>query len=259
MTTENAPLFLHRIHLDQVRLLDLGRRRHLPAHSTDMGYLVHCQMMEMFGECAPIPFQIQEGKGRGLVVLAYSPHGREALLEHADAFADPAINAALDRERFDSKRMPDSWAAGRRLGFHIRICPVVRVSSKVGTFTGAPEVTAGAETDAYLSQCWWAGKDVRVDREQVYRGWLEQRLQANGAIQVLHTEMTSFRIGKLLRRDHETDRKSRLLERPEAEFTGEFEVRDPLAFQALLMKGVGRHKSFGFGMLLLRPPRPSHC
>jgi CRISPR system Cascade subunit CasE len=27
-----------------------------------------------------------------------------------------------------------------------------------------------------------------------------------------------------------------------------------VAFRALLARGVGRHRAFGFGMLLLRPP-----
>jgi len=31
-------------------------------------------------------------------------------------------------------------------------------------------------------------------------------------------------------------------------------VRDPTGFAALLARGVGRHRAFGFGMLLLRPP-----
>jgi len=33
---------------------------------------------------------------------------------------------------------------------------------------------------------------------------------------------------------------------------GTLSVRDPEAFAAALAAGVGRHKAFGFGMLLLR-------
>jgi CRISPR system Cascade subunit CasE len=35
---------------------------------------------------------------------------------------------------------------------------------------------------------------------------------------------------------------------------GELTVADPDAFSALLARGVGRHRAFGYGMLLLRPP-----
>ncbi|MEE8524028.1 MAG: type I-E CRISPR-associated protein Cas6/Cse3/CasE [Thermoanaerobaculia bacterium] len=43
-------------------------------------------------------------------------------------------------------------------------------------------------------------------------------------------------------------------ERPDALLTGTLEVTDPDAFATLLARGVGRHRAFGFGMLLLRPP-----
>ena len=35
--------------------------------------------------------------------------------------------------------------------------------------------------------------------------------------------------------------------------TGELEVGDSERFLHLLARGVGRHRTFGFGMLLLRP------
>ena len=31
-------------------------------------------------------------------------------------------------------------------------------------------------------------------------------------------------------------------------------IRDPLAFGRLIRNGIGRHKAYGYGMLLLRPP-----
>lgn len=42
--------------------------------------------------------------------------------------------------------------------------------------------------------------------------------------------------------------------RPWALLHGTLEVRDPAAFMALLARGVGRHRAFGYGMVLLRPP-----
>jgi len=35
--------------------------------------------------------------------------------------------------------------------------------------------------------------------------------------------------------------------------TGVLQVRDSAAFAALLARGIGRHRAFGFGMLLLKP------
>jgi CRISPR system Cascade subunit CasE len=42
--------------------------------------------------------------------------------------------------------------------------------------------------------------------------------------------------------------------RPDATFRGTLRVDDPARFAAAaLARGVGRHRAFGFGMLLLRP------
>ena len=35
---------------------------------------------------------------------------------------------------------------------------------------------------------------------------------------------------------------------------GNLIVSDPAAFAQLLTRGIGRHRAYGFGMLLLRPP-----
>ena len=39
-----------------------------------------------------------------------------------------------------------------------------------------------------------------------------------------------------------------------AVLAGTLTVRDPQAFATLLARGVGRHRAFGYGMLLLSPP-----
>jgi hypothetical protein len=42
-------------------------------------------------------------------------------------------------------------------------------------------------------------------------------------------------------------------EGPDAILRGEFVVKDPASFAAVLTNGVGRHRAYGYGMLLLRP------
>jgi CRISPR system Cascade subunit CasE len=41
---------------------------------------------------------------------------------------------------------------------------------------------------------------------------------------------------------------------PDVILAGELTVADAEGFLALLARGVGRHRAFGFGMLLLSPP-----
>jgi len=43
-------------------------------------------------------------------------------------------------------------------------------------------------------------------------------------------------------------------EGPDAIVHGVLVIHDPAAFSALLVRGVGRHRAYGYGMLLLRPP-----
>jgi CRISPR system Cascade subunit CasE len=35
---------------------------------------------------------------------------------------------------------------------------------------------------------------------------------------------------------------------------GQLMIGNPIAFQDLVRRGLGRHRSFGYGMLLLKPP-----
>jgi CRISPR system Cascade subunit CasE len=54
-----------------------------------------------------------------------------------------------------------------------------------------------------------------------------------------------------LRRDRL--RKLHAIEGPDVTFAGTLLVADSAAFAALLARGVGRHTTFGYGMLLLKP------
>jgi CRISPR system Cascade subunit CasE len=46
-----------------------------------------------------------------------------------------------------------------------------------------------------------------------------------------------------------------LVSGPDAVLAGQLRVTDPKAFTQLLASGVGRHRAFGFGLLLLRSAR----
>jgi CRISPR system Cascade subunit CasE len=242
-----------RVSLDMRRLVDQGRRRGLlPPHATDLGYLVHCQLGELFGERAPAPFVIdRQGKGT-LEVLGYSAVPAQALREHAGTFADPLVHASCDWERFASKPMPDTWRRGERYGFRVRACPTVRMSGE------RPQHRRGAEVDVFLARCWQAG-DAPVEREAVYREWLARELGRGGAAGLLDMRLRGFQRERLVRRTQGEARTVRPLERPEAWLEGTLEVRDEAAFPGLLARGVGRHRAFGFGMVLLRPAEAEEC
>jgi CRISPR system Cascade subunit CasE len=249
----SGDLHMLRMRFDLPKLYELGRRRRLPLREADVGYLLHCALKELFGADAPGPFAAQPARGRAVTVLAYSSRTKLDLQNHAHAFAEPSVHAVCDFASFDEKRMPGSWAAGRRLGFDVRACPVVRMSSDGTAGPGGPTWRKGAEVDAFLARCWRSDGEP-IDRGEVYRGWLASELERRGGARLVRAEVKAFQRERLVRREHGESRGARALERPDVSFTGELEVTTPADFAALLARGVGRHRAFGFGMLLLRPP-----
>ena len=64
-------------------------------------------------------------------------------------------------------------------------------------------------------------------------------------------DSTRFALPRVGRRD--ASRRLRWVEGPDTVMSGELQTSDPDAFARLLARGIGRHRAFGFGMLLLRP------
>lgn len=243
------PLHLVRMELSIPRLVEMGQRRRLPDRPPDEDYLVHCALGEVFGEEAPQPFAVT-GRNREhrVVVHGYAALEQAALRERAQRFADPSVFQIVEWSSLASKPMPATWPLGTVLGFSVRTCPIVR------TKNAGEHHQAGAEVDAFLARCWAVGdRKIPVDRDAVYREWLEKQLERHGGARLLDLKLERFQIRRLLRRNHEQVRRSHVCERPDAVLGGSIEITDGEAFAKLLKRGIGRHRSFGFGMLLLKP------
>lgn len=255
--------------LDIHRLVGLARRRRLPLYHLDAGYIVHCQLGELFGDLAPRPFAIMPGKSRFMRVLAYARQPLADLRRQAEAIAEPGVYNACDWTAAEEKRMPSEWRAGSRYGYRVRACPIQRMNAD------GRHYRKGAEVDVFLARCWAIGDPgTPVDRHLVYREWLAAQIERVGGARLLETKVAGFQRDRMVRRSQGrsaetatsrgpeasrevmvgqgTERKSSRLERPDAVFEGVLEVTEPEAFGALLERGIGRHRSFGFGMLLLR-------
>jgi len=246
--TDEAGLHMIQMSLRTERLLLLGKRLRLPVRGNDEGYLIHCLLKELFGEDAPKPFALRNERGSTLSVLAYGNRSHKDLGRSAMAFALPEAFDACDWSRLTSKPMPAAWMEGQHLGFEVRLCPVVRMGSD------GPHHRKGAEVDVFLARCFAAGDPaVLVDRETVYCEWLAERLEQGGA-QSVRACLRRYHRKRLLRRSQGEPRTAETCERPDVVMDGVLEVRDPKRFQGLLRRGIGRHRAFGFGMLLLRRP-----
>jgi CRISPR system Cascade subunit CasE len=102
--------------------------------------------------------------------------------------------------------------------------------------------------DAFIHATLATEARTPIDREDVYVRWLSRELQRGGASRLESARLTEFCRERMRRGAGEP------IERPNAVLEGTLTVLDPEAFRALLTRGLGRHRAFGFGMLLLRPP-----
>lgn len=232
-------------HLDQTALLRFLRTQGLDdlRHGPDLGYGVHAWLKAAFGDLAPRPWRLLADRKRPARVLGYGEAPAEALIGRLRDFAEPAVQAVCPVERIAGKAMPQ-WTAGRELGFELLCCPVGR---KAGQKT---------EKDLFLLKADHTPGE-RPDRAAIYSDWARERLECDGAAQVERLWLDGFRRVRQQRKRQAApgERAVSHLERPEAVMAGVLRVGDAQAFGRLLARGIGRHRAFGYGMLLLKPPR----
>jgi len=214
-----------------------------PYGDEDIGYGVHAWLKAAFGGNAPKPFRVFVKKGRPPRVLAYSGCRAEALGECLGGFADPGVYAVCHPEHMAGRTMP-IFQAGRQLDFEVLCCPIARKSR------------TGQEKDLFLVKGDHDGPgSERLDRAQVYGDWIRE--QFIPAARVVDVRLEGFRLVRQTRRSSpngRTNRKKAYLTRPHALLRGKCAVADSVGFMRFLSRGIGRHRAFGYGMVLLRPP-----
>lgn len=208
----------------------------------DFGYALHALLADAFSGNPPNPFRYMDEQG----LLAYSAE-QEPMLREAIADASPEVRRVLGLENMRVRTFPVEWSAGKILGFEVRVRPIVRT-------------TNGKERDLYQHRMEQRPDDSTEDkpsREAIYRRWLEQRLSNDNAARLVNASMEGFALRRVIRRAQSGDAKGKRQEKeingPDALFRGVLEVTEPAAFARLLSRGLGRHRAFGYGMLLLRP------
>lgn len=228
-------LHMLRLNINAAAVLEHGL--HAGLDTPDWGYLLHVFLTDLFGTKAPRPFHIdaRNVSADRICVLGYVTEDPETLRTDAQLFANPIVWSGVD---WTSKPMPVQFQAGQRFGFSVRVCPVIRRHN---------EESRTIELDAFRSH-------RHLSRDGAYREWIRNRIA--GAT-VLRSDLRYFQVNTLLRRTQaETvaERKNQKLRRPDAVIEGTLEVTDPERFHTTLVQGVGRHRGFGFGMVLLRRP-----
>lgn len=219
----------------------------------DRGRALHHLLTEVFGRRALSPFRLMAPKGNFTASLyAYCNKGREELLEAAANFALPDHLEVLDSGRILAKAVPTVWREGQQLGFEVQAWPVRRVSrpfrTSKGGLVGNKRKNGSTELDAFLLEA-LRNPGTRLRRDEIYLSWLQEQLGV-----VADLDRDASRLARFQR--VRVARGNAMVEGPQALFLGALTVKDTRAFGKLLRRGIGRHRAYGYGMLLLRPANP---
>lgn len=226
--------------------------------SFDRDFAFHILLSALFGKGTLQPFRLfGTERQRNATLYAYSSNDAGQLQNLAALVATPDCLEVLGLDTMRSKPMPSIFAKGLRLGFDLRVRPIRRLREDLKNPRSGKTVSKGSEVDVYWldalrrSPDGWRGlaKDdsgLGRTREAVYGDWLSDRFA--GAAEIEDCQLAGLRRTRTVRGDGLGP------EGPDARLHGILVVRDCGAFARILRGGVGRHRAYGYGMLLLRPP-----
>lgn len=246
-------LYIVRLVLDRRAVLRVGVRHRL-GQAVDSGTLMHAGLSQLFARSsdrANVPlysFAIDDTRAailrqpELLFLLAYASMD-EATLTTAMGSGRTELMV-----RCETRKVPE-FEVGQRLAFRTRVCPVTRTRD-TGNLAATMDHRGRVkhrELDAFVHATLAVPPETRLTREDVYRSWLQRQMQRNNACTLGDVRLAEFHLETMRRRGN-----ARLV-RPNAVLEGTLSITDPAEFRRLLARGVGRHRTFGFGMLLLRP------
>lgn len=216
---------------------------HNRIHDEDLGYAAHGWLAAAMGEHAPDTFRLLTQRCGSLRMLGYTRADLKTINRHVELYASPLAADVCDWASAASKAIGEiQWRQGQMLGFEVRTCPVVR--SKQG------------ERDAFLAQLPGDDRKASRNRFDVYRDWLCSKLSGVAVLDENTFNLKAFRLVSTWRQREiagSGEQKGRRVVRPDALLCGRLTIQDGDAFRTLLQRGIGRHRAFGFGMLLLQP------
>lgn len=241
--TEAPELVMVQVRLEQKMLLSMAMRHRCPLQVEDIGYWSHLALQGLWGDVAPAPFRVLPSQnGAWFTILGYMEKKHaENLVENGQLNAPPDLASGIDWSELKSKTMP-KFRAGQVLNFDLFACPVKRCGDR--HHTRRP----GAEVDAFL---FYKDQGSTLSREEIYQQWLESKFVDRGA-KILSISSIQTQLKRCIRRTHADERQARRMLIPGTTWQGTLQVDDPVLFGHLVAGGIGRHKGFGFGMMMLK-------
>ncbi|NBB86686.1 MAG: type I-E CRISPR-associated protein Cas6/Cse3/CasE [Bacteroidetes bacterium] len=160
------------------------------------------------------------------------------------------------KERLDEQvkaRVLDAQDVGERakcIGF-VRSIPVDTKYIKAGIVAGFTAYVVpvnrlnGKEEDAFNASLF-------TTREQAYGQWIADELQKIGAVVIGEPELMHHEVRRMSRQTQTKPRRMVRFKKPVAEVVGKLQVESPREMVHGLVRGIGRHRSFGYGMVGLK-------
>jgi len=194
----------------------------------DQDLAMHTLVTGLFGRQVLQPFRYYES-AHGASIYGYARQTGSELQDMIALTATPDVSKVISGP-IAAKQLP-ALRNGARIGFEIRITPVRRKGS--------------AQRDAHdVDLAMNSGRS----REESYQAWFSERMGEAA-------EIEAFRVAKYART--RTRRNGKTITLSDAVFQGTLSITDAKNFDEILSNGIGRQKSYGYGMLLLRPADPA--
>ncbi len=226
----------------------------------DEGFGLHILLTSVFGKSVLQPYRlVRPARASVASLYGYATDDTQVLRKLAETVGPPDCLAVLGLADLATKRMPERFRSGQRLGFDVRVRPVRRLGRSLSDSQSGQVFRKGSELDAFRlellhrSPDGWrdpesVGARQGISRQAIYARWLAERLDGAARVETDSCRLVDFRRSRAWRG------KGRGSEGPDATLRGECVVRDPEEFAKKLRRGVGRHRAYGYGMLIPRPP-----
>lgn len=242
--TRVMKLFLVESRVDMCFLRSWGvRHGHLKVKN-DFGYVIHAVLKILFRENHPQNFSFDQSKKK----LYFYTKSDENQLALDLASKNRDVCSGLGLVNFgDGCVVTDVELLiplDGNLNFHVLTFPTKRLTD------------SGREVDAFNSL-----DGGEQERSEAYKNWLLARFDASWSANVRIESVAIEQHSVLRRQQREVSRKERhevVIHVPLVKFAGTFKAHTNQYFLDALLKGIGRHKAFGAGMLLIQHPSVLH-
>ena len=228
---------------------------------SDPDYAMHVVLAQTFDDSKLLkPFRVMPQDSQGNSTLyGYSERDAASLRTAHEKAKGKAGVEIMPAEPIGSKPMPSEWIPGTELEFETRVRPTRREPGYRGNKRierdayeaslnyhrkmGEQGTAAGAD-----SGCWEQKALKGKSREEVYLEWLSQQVERHGNAEIETSRVTACKATKAVRK-----REQGGISGHDVTIKGTLRIRDAAGFNQLLARGIGRHRAYGYGMLLVRP------